>query len=255
MVEDRRWHAGTRRAAPVAQHATWEILNSYDVADAFCQATAKYVAAYLKHKNVKIPIHPERVMDSKHFGNIAEVMIGSSTCRSWRHGKTARSLIPIAPHADRRRVARRADAKGRRMNLPIKGEIYDLDAEKAVLGAVLLEPRCLAEVAPELVPDDFFHPAHGLIFAAMLELEQTSSPVNSVSILDALKSSGNLDRLAHLGGRAISAVSCSEAVKQPPTWPSTLAQWSQGREAGMDQGKPGKSQQRAGRRLRRRVFE
>lgn len=45
-------------------------------AAAFCAATVKYVEAYLEHKQVKIPLHPDRIIDPKHFGNIVEVMLG-----------------------------------------------------------------------------------------------------------------------------------------------------------------------------------
>lgn len=45
-------------------------------AAAFCAATVKYVEAYLEHKQVKIPLHPDRITDLKHFGNIVEVMLG-----------------------------------------------------------------------------------------------------------------------------------------------------------------------------------
>lgn len=42
----------------------------------FCAAVVAYCAAYLEHKNVKIPADPLRLADPKHFGNIIEVMLG-----------------------------------------------------------------------------------------------------------------------------------------------------------------------------------
>lgn len=42
----------------------------------FCAAAVAYCAAYLEHKNVKIPADPLRLADPKHFGNIVEVMLG-----------------------------------------------------------------------------------------------------------------------------------------------------------------------------------
>jgi len=53
-----------------------EQLAGKDVEARFCAAAAKYVAAYLEHKNAKIPPDPARIADPKHFGNIVEVMLG-----------------------------------------------------------------------------------------------------------------------------------------------------------------------------------
>lgn len=87
------------------------------------------------------------------------------------------------------------------MNLSVKGDMpTDPEAERAVIGAVLLEPRCLADVAPEVSPQDFYHPANESIFEAMLALEQTSAPINSVSVVDMLRSLGRLERLKSEGG-------------------------------------------------------
>ena len=43
----------------------------------------------------------------------------------------------------------------------------DLDGEKAVLGAVLLDNEKLAETQEFITSDDFYRHAHQLIFAAM----------------------------------------------------------------------------------------
>jgi len=45
------------------------------------------------------------------------------------------------------------------------------ESERAVLGGVLLDPRQLPVVSGRLVPDDFFHERHRLIYQAMLELQ------------------------------------------------------------------------------------
>ena len=44
------------------------------------------------------------------------------------------------------------------------------EAEESVLGALLIDRDTIVEVAEFLRPDDFYRQAHGVIFAAVLEL-------------------------------------------------------------------------------------
>src|SRR5699024_205000 len=44
----------------------------------------------------------------------------------------------------------------------------DKDAEQGVLGAMLLSPSSVIEVIDEVDPEDFYYPAHQLIYSAML---------------------------------------------------------------------------------------
>ena len=54
----------------------------------------------------------------------------------------------------------------------------DLDAEMSFLGALLLEPKASHEIIGTLKADDFYRPAHGRVFEAMIEL---TSPVNRLT--------------------------------------------------------------------------
>ena len=69
------------------------------------------------------------------------------------------------------------------LNLP-----YSLEAEQAVLGAVLMDPECINQVADILRPEHFYLPEHQAIFAIMMEKLMTSSTIDFVTVLDALKS-------------------------------------------------------------------
>ena len=53
-----------------------------------------------------------------------------------------------------------------------------IEAEQSVLGAVLLSDQTLYALRIELnlVPDDFYRPAHGLIYGAMLALYEQGEP-------------------------------------------------------------------------------
>lgn len=87
------------------------------------------------------------------------------------------------------------------MRLQIEGEMpHDMAAERAVVGSVIFEPKCYAEVAVLVAAGDFYHPAHQAIFDVMGELDAASSPVDALSIAAALKSHGRLEVLNSSGG-------------------------------------------------------
>jgi len=71
-----------------------------------------------------------------------------------------------------------------------------LEAEEALLGAVLLDPETALPNALEtgLRPDDFFHEAHAEIFQAFIKLDAGHQPVDQVTTAEALKSRGTLDK-------------------------------------------------------------
>ncbi len=75
----------------------------------------------------------------------------------------------------------------------------DLAAERAVLGAVLSDNSVITEVAEVVTPDDFAHPAHAQIFAAMLGLDSNQKKVDPLTLSEELKTRG---QLAAVGGPA-----------------------------------------------------
>ncbi|HEV8323441.1 MAG TPA: replicative DNA helicase [Myxococcota bacterium] len=68
-------------------------------------------------------------------------------------------------------------------------------AERAVLGAVLLDNATLPHVQEQLVVEDFYRPAHGEIFRAMLNLSERAEPVDPVTLQAELKLRQQLDRV------------------------------------------------------------
>jgi replicative DNA helicase len=77
----------------------------------------------------------------------------------------------------------------------------NLEAEQAVLGAVLLTDTALPSliIDENLQPDDFYREAHALIFQAMLALHNRSDPVDALTLVEYLKQAGELERV---GGQA-----------------------------------------------------
>jgi replicative DNA helicase len=77
----------------------------------------------------------------------------------------------------------------------------NLEAEQSVLGAVLLSDTALPAliIDERLHPEDFYREAHGIVFAAMLELHSAGEPVDGLTLVEHLKQAG---RLEAAGGRA-----------------------------------------------------
>src|SRR5215211_5989650 len=73
----------------------------------------------------------------------------------------------------------------------------NLEAEEAVLGAVLTAGRLLADVAAVLEEADFYRPAHRVIWRAMLHLADRGQPTDPVTVLGELDDRGEL---ADVGG-------------------------------------------------------
>jgi replicative DNA helicase len=92
---------------------------------------------------------------------------------------------------------------GRTMREPpvVAGRVppHDLDAEAAVLSAVMLKRDALDQVAEILKPEHFYSEANGRIFEAALALALESAPIDSVQVASWLRSR---ERLQQIGGVA-----------------------------------------------------
>lgn len=73
----------------------------------------------------------------------------------------------------------------------------NIEAEQAVLGAILLEKEALFKVIEFLAPDDFYRSAHQRIFRAMQEVSESGEPVDLITITADLQ---NKKILEEVGG-------------------------------------------------------
>jgi len=71
---------------------------------------------------------------------------------------------------------------------------HSLEAERCVLGGVLLEDRTILNIVEILKPEDFYKEAHGVIYSAMLDLFERNEPHDLVTIHNYLKSKGLLEK-------------------------------------------------------------
>lgn len=87
---------------------------------------------------------------------------------------------------------------------------HDLQAEQSVLGSIFINPDKMIEVAEYLKPDDFYRPAHKILFKAMMSLADRGEAIDIVTIKSSLEST---DELGMVGGISYIA----EVVNAVPT--------------------------------------
>lgn len=76
---------------------------------------------------------------------------------------------------------------------------YSVEAEQAVLGAILIDPKCLSEVAVTMSADYFYLPQHKEIYSAISSMYELSQNIDLVSLIEKLKRNGVYDEA---GGKA-----------------------------------------------------
>ena len=69
----------------------------------------------------------------------------------------------------------------------------NLDAEKSLLGAVLINEDVIADVAEIVRPDDFYDKQHGIIYGGMMRLYEHHKPADLLTLTDELKKKGHDD--------------------------------------------------------------
>ncbi len=81
--------------------------------------------------------------------------------------------------------------------LPGRVPPHNDEAERAVLGALLLAPDRIPEVSEALAAEDFFSRQHGLLFESLLDLYARGEPIDFLTLGEALRASG---RFQAVGG-------------------------------------------------------
>ncbi len=86
----------------------------------------------------------------------------------------------------------------------------NIEAERALLGSIMLKPDAIHEVTDLVSADSFYVEKHRLIYRSMIELTSAGSPIDLLSAANRLKENNDLDRA---GGNAYLA----ELVSAVPT--------------------------------------
>ncbi len=75
---------------------------------------------------------------------------------------------------------------------------HDLDAERAVIGAMLVSEAAVSVVGEALAAEDFYSETHRVLYGAMMRLYAKGEPIDQLTLSDELRSVGEFDRI---GGR------------------------------------------------------
>jgi replicative DNA helicase len=69
----------------------------------------------------------------------------------------------------------------------------NIDAEKSLLGAVLIDEETLADISEHVTINDFYEKRHSTIYSAMMSLYEKHKPVDLLTLTDELKRKKDLD--------------------------------------------------------------
>ncbi|GAA3250972.1 replicative DNA helicase [Nonomuraea helvata] len=76
---------------------------------------------------------------------------------------------------------------------------HNIDAEQSVLGGMLLSKDAIADVVEILRSDDFYRPAHQMVYDVITDLYGRGEPADAVTVFDELQKRGEM---ARVGGAA-----------------------------------------------------
>ena len=68
----------------------------------------------------------------------------------------------------------------------IRQSPHSIEAEKAVLGCMLLNKEAISKAVQLLVKDSFYNTAHQIIFESIMELSNNQQTIDSITIIDYL---------------------------------------------------------------------
>lgn len=87
---------------------------------------------------------------------------------------------------------------------------YNLDAERAILGSVLLENSLINHAVSLIKPEVFYYDSHRRIFAKMIQLSETNTAIDLISLGEELKRSLEFEQIG--GYSALSALTEGQPV-------------------------------------------
>ncbi len=76
---------------------------------------------------------------------------------------------------------------------------HNINAEKAIIGGIFLDPNAINSILDVVSPEDFYIPMHKALFQALIDLYKSNKPVDSHAVLIYLESIGQLE---NVGGAA-----------------------------------------------------
>ncbi len=75
----------------------------------------------------------------------------------------------------------------------------NVEAERSILGAILLENLAYNQAAEHLRPEDFFLDSHRRIYSRMIDLAETSRPIDMITLVEELDRKKELEAVGDVG--------------------------------------------------------
>lgn len=72
---------------------------------------------------------------------------------------------------------------------------HNIEAEQAVLGGVLIDNTIFHSILEILKPDDFYHPAHKIIYSSFIDLYSKNKPIDLITLKEHLEKNDNLEEI------------------------------------------------------------
>lgn len=72
---------------------------------------------------------------------------------------------------------------------------HDIEAEKCVVGSILIDKNAIVKIADFIHTDDFYYDPHAIVFGAMLELFNRRSPIDLLTIASLLRDKKKLEEI------------------------------------------------------------
>ncbi len=80
-------------------------------------------------------------------------------------------------------------------NRSLRKPPQNIDAEKALLGAIILKPDVMHDISVTIYPESFYADKHSEIYRAIYAIFSKGDPIDTVSVVTKLKDFGQLDRV------------------------------------------------------------
>jgi replicative DNA helicase len=93
-------------------------------------------------------------------------------------------------------------------NPNLRPKPHDIDAERAVLAAMMLRPEAIDEALTHLHPEDWYLVKHQAMFEAIVQIDQANGEVNHLSVLQAMRTrnAADTETSAYLGELSYEAI-------------------------------------------------
>lgn len=88
----------------------------------------------------------------------------------------------------------------------------DVDLERDIIGAMMLEREGIEQVQSYLLPDHFYQEGHAVIYAAILALYRARNPVDMITVKNYLRKEGQLELIGGAHYLAVCTTGVSSAA-------------------------------------------